>query len=241
MSQSAARAVNGEEEGCQGKGAGGGLRPGRSVARFVKHVNLQDNEIVEAGSKLTKTWRVRNDSDMPWPEQCELVCVGGDSSLVAEQTVSVRGGIQPGTETDISVQLNAPLATGTHQMFWRLRDKASGKRFGQRLWIKIAVGASSSSSSTEEETGSYVNLNAPSHLVSPVADNLAVALQQLKEMGFQHENANKRVLTRYHGNVERAVNHLTKYPPKNQGNDSELVQVEAQTTPTTTTTTPMEE
>lgn len=215
MSQSAVLAANQSDDN-----TGKTLRPGLSIARFIRHVTLPDNEVVEAGSAIQKTWRLRNDSDEPWPEQCQLICVGGDSSLLANQAVSVRGGIQPGTETDISINLSAPLSSGSHQMFWRLCDATTGKRFGQRLWIKITVN-SSSSSSAEEHDG-FVDLNSrmgnAQKLSAPFADNLTAAMQQLQDMGFIYEDVNKRVLTRFRGNVERAVNHLTKYPPKDKAN-----------------------
>jgi hypothetical protein len=41
--------------------------PVKAMARFVSHVTLPEGEKLPAGARVTKVWRVRNDSPRPWP------------------------------------------------------------------------------------------------------------------------------------------------------------------------------
>lgn len=179
-------------------------RKGRVLARFVKHVTIPDHTPVVCGTTFSKTWRVRNDSDASWPTNCELVPVGGETGalLVSTEGTPVRGSVQPGCEADITVTLIAPEKPGFVQGFWRLRDVDSNKKFGQRLWVSVLA---TQSSSDEED---FVAVTA--------ADNdldedpaVATAARQLQDMGFTDSALNHRLLQRYRGNVERAVEHLS--------------------------------
>lgn len=151
------------------------------------------------GQRFVKTWRFRNDRKMPWPEQVEAVFVGGDDALVIDQKpVPVRGSVEPGQEVDVSVDLIGPSEPGTYQAFYRLREVTTGRKFGQRVWANVSVPAPSS------ESDDFVDVDAfgPE---DPFPDAYNLALAQLQEMGFQDRPLNQRLLSRYHGNVERVL------------------------------------
>jgi len=167
----------------------------RSMVRFVKHVTIADGEDVQVDTKVTKVWRVRNDSNEHWPEQVELVHIGGDSFGFTDP-VAVRGRVAPGTECDINVELIVPSKPGLHDGYFRLRE-VNGKKFGQRIWISVR--AVTPTSDSED----YV-LATPSEVAEfPDAES------QLKEMGFVDSIQNRELLTRFRGNVERVVARLT--------------------------------
>jgi len=101
----------------------------RPVATFVKHVNYSKPEIIEPGTKITKTWRVRNDGQTVWPVGTVLVHVGG-SEVPAESKSVLVPLAAPGEEIDVSVDLIP--TEQTFISFWRLRT-AEGERFGNRM------------------------------------------------------------------------------------------------------------
>lgn len=138
---------------------------GKCLARFVSHVTIPDGTIVEAGTSFLKIWSVRNDGNQPWPTRCELVAVGGgggkgkgsgrrhedDRGAVenadGNPTKLARGAafsiphsaVLPSKEVSIALDFRAPKEPGLYQVFFRLRDAAHGKKFGQRLWFSIMV------------------------------------------------------------------------------------------------------
>jgi len=89
------------------------------------------------GESIVFTWRVRNDSTLPWPPTTELQLIGGD--MVSVQTVPIAESLQPGQEGEVSAVVNAPGLAGLYQCFFRLAAPGSG-RFGQRLWAEMNVG-----------------------------------------------------------------------------------------------------
>lgn len=174
----------------------------RMIARFLKHITVPDGSSVTQGQALTKTWRFRNDSDTPWPANCEIVPVGGDTHVTTTEVVAIRGGVTPGQEIDVSVPIQAPDRSGVYQAYFRLRE-VNGKKFGQRVWVNFVVPASSS------DGEDFITIQTHSDTATAEYNQ---ALKQLEDMGFVDSVRNTEVLTRFHGNVERAVNHLARNP-----------------------------
>lgn len=113
------------------------------MARFVKDVTMPDGSEIAPCSTFFKTWRVRNDGEVDWPEGCHLVSAGGDRMVDPKlgddynfrQEVPV---VVAGSEVDLTVELWAPSATGRHVSYFRL-ENPGGSYFGQRLWSDIRV------------------------------------------------------------------------------------------------------
>jgi len=109
------------------------------MARFVSHVTLADRSVVAPGKEVVKTWCLRNDSDEPWPAPVELALVGGSGEEMGSPVfVPIEGGLNPGDEREISINLVTPTRTGLYEAFWRLREQ-SGRKFGQRVWCILQV------------------------------------------------------------------------------------------------------
>lgn len=114
----------------------------KPMARYIRDVTFPDGTSIQPGSILLKTWRIRNDGVVTWPQGTVLACAGGDLLAphdLAQPVVSAM----PGDEVDITVQLRAPQVTGRHVAYFRLRTP-DGTYFGQRIWADVRV--------TEEES-----------------------------------------------------------------------------------------
>eukprot|EP00300_Choanocystis_sp_HF-7_P042484 c9238_g1_i1.p1 GENE.c9238_g1_i1~~c9238_g1_i1.p1 ORF type:complete len:439 (+),score=81.52 c9238_g1_i1:29-1318(+) len=176
----------------------------RMRARFVKHVTVENDSVVNPGDEFTKTWRVRNESSVAWPENVELVVVGGDVSLAVQPSVTVHGGVPPNTEADVSVACRAPTTAGNYQTFWRLKE-VDGRRFGQRLGLSVMVGGATTSSDVQSDFE-----------IVGSGSEFATQMKRLKDFGLEDSESNARLLARFKGNVERVVAHTQ---PGNESND----------------------
>ena len=80
--------------------------PGNSkpALRFVRHVTCPDGTLVPPSVPFCKTWRVRNDGKIAWPEGSVLVHSSGDQ-LTYEEPVALETLPGPGEEVDITVNL----------------------------------------------------------------------------------------------------------------------------------------
>ncbi len=87
-------------------------------AAFVADVTVPDNTRFEKSAAFTKTWRLRNAGNTPWPADTRLVFESGQQ-LGTINEVAV-GEVAAGANADISVELNAPDADGAYQGVWRL-------------------------------------------------------------------------------------------------------------------------
>ena len=46
--------------------------------KFIDHVNFRSSETVDAGAKIVKVWKVKNDGKCSWPEKTVLKCQKGE-------------------------------------------------------------------------------------------------------------------------------------------------------------------
>lgn len=120
----------------------GSFRSRTNQKLIKKQQNLYWNagENLVSGSTCNKVWRVRNDSQQPWPLGAKLVYVSGKAAdrLSPQDSYPVSVALAPGQEADISVEIVAPAAPGKYEAFWRLQGP-KGKKFGQRLGCSILV------------------------------------------------------------------------------------------------------
>jgi len=135
----------------------------KPALRFVRHVTCPDGTLVPPSVPFCKTWRVRNDGKIAWPEGSVLVHSSGDQ-LTYEEPVALETLPGPGEEVDITVNLKSPGCTGRFVSYFRMQTKEKAW-FGQRLWTDIIV--------TDDETDWHVvSLNSQSS--SPVVSANAV-------------------------------------------------------------------
>lgn len=112
-------------------------------AEFVRDVSVPDGTEFSSGSKLTKTWRLKNIGTCTWTTGYALVFVNGDA-MSAPASVSLKNDVRPGETVDVSVELVAPSKPGSYKGNWMLRD-ASGRLFGlgesqdKAFWVSLKV------------------------------------------------------------------------------------------------------
>ena len=76
----------------------------KPALRFVRHVTCPDGSLVPPSVPFCKTWRVRNDGKIAWPEGSVLVHSSGDQ-LTYEEPVALETLPGPGEEVEITVNL----------------------------------------------------------------------------------------------------------------------------------------
>jgi len=106
------------------------------LSRYVQDVTVPDGSSVDAGIHFVKIWKLRNEGQLAWPEGTYLEFVGGDK-LSSEEEVLVPP-VNPGSEIDVAVDMNAPSKPGRYVSYWRLCT-SDGSRFGQRVWVDVYV------------------------------------------------------------------------------------------------------
>ena len=108
----------------------------RVSASFVADNNIPDGHVLAAGTRFQKSWKVKNDGDVAWPNNTELVFVGGDRlGTSAQASYAVGSVVQVGEEVDVKVDFKAPDFPGKYTSYWRFKD-GEGKIFGHRMWCE---------------------------------------------------------------------------------------------------------
>jgi hypothetical protein len=103
---------------------------------FVKDITIGEGESITPNTKFTKTWRLQNSGDEPWPTGCSLRFVTGEL-FGPNDSVSVQA-LLPGEMVDISIEMISPIETGIHQGQWRMCT-TSGLYFGEQIWVILQV------------------------------------------------------------------------------------------------------
>ena len=111
--------------------------------KFIKDVTIPDDMDLAPGEHFEKTWRLQNAGSCPWTIGYLLYFEGGDAMGGPSSQELTTKTIQPGDTLDITVNLVAPLETGTYQGDWMLRN-VKGEGFGvgeysKAFWVKINV------------------------------------------------------------------------------------------------------
>ncbi len=97
-------------------------------AVFVKDISVPDGTFFQPGEQFIKTWRLKNIGTCTWTTSYGLVFLRGDNmNGVATTTLTAK--VKPGQTIDVSVELTAPLETGSYRGYWMLRNK-TGDIFG---------------------------------------------------------------------------------------------------------------
>lgn len=111
------------------------------AAGFIQDVTIPDGAKVSAGQPFTKTWRLRNNGTCTWNTSYAMVFVSGNP-LSAPAVVSLPGNVPPNATVDLSINMQAPTATGKYMSNWKLRN-STGTVFGvvgdQPFFVQIEV------------------------------------------------------------------------------------------------------
>ena len=111
-------------------------------AGFVAET-IPDGTDFDPGEEFTKTWTLENTGSCTWNANYDVVFVEGDAMGATASTPLTSGTVKPGETIKISIDLNAPIAAGTHRGDFKLRDQ-DGVLFGigekdGNFWVKIDV------------------------------------------------------------------------------------------------------
>ncbi|KAL8041897.1 hypothetical protein ABFX02_09G014700 [Erythranthe guttata] len=107
---------------------------------FVEDVSVAEGSIVPPSTRFTKTWRMRNNGLVVWPEETLLVWTGGHvlSHALSFEVGVPATGLPVGHDLDFSVEFTSPELKGYYTSYWIMKSP-SGEQFGELIWIYIQV------------------------------------------------------------------------------------------------------
>jgi hypothetical protein len=107
---------------------------------FEGDVTIPDGSVLKPGEDFTKQWAIRNTGNCTWDEGYALVFIAGDQAIDPVSFEFKKGAdfVSPGEGINIGVPLTAPLAEGSYQGHWRMRDD-KGYYFGTVLSVYFEV------------------------------------------------------------------------------------------------------
>ncbi|KAL6541989.1 hypothetical protein OROGR_011475 [Orobanche gracilis] len=185
-------------------------------SRFIRDVNVFDGTVMAPSTPFTKIWRMRNNGTVVWPQNVQLVWIGGDrlnNELAADVQIPVAG-LMTDEELEVAVDFVSPELPGRYISYWRM-TLPSGQKFGQRVWVLIQVDASLREEAPHENVRN-LNLN-----LSPLSSSLdgteIINVEPRPMVEYGPSGANKSI------KVEQLVQPNTEQELKFPINDSLLV------------------
>ena len=112
-------------------------------AEFLADVSVPDESEFIPGERFTKTWKLKNTGDRIWTPDYSVIFIDGDL-MGGPAYFQIPHRVPPGEEVDVSVELTAPIASGSYRGNWKLKNK-NGELFGvsengeQPFWVDIIV------------------------------------------------------------------------------------------------------
>lgn len=109
-------------------------------AVFVADNSVDDGHVFTPGTVFVKSWRLRNNGSVAWPETTVVEFVGGERCAIedSQNPMSYKvGKVETGALVDIIVDhMKAPSAKGRFTSYWRLKTEVDGVAFGDQLWCE---------------------------------------------------------------------------------------------------------
>jgi hypothetical protein len=119
-------------------------------------ITVPDDTKMAPGQVFSKTWRLENAGSCQWTTRYTVVYFSG-ALLGASRVNPFPGAVQPGRTVDITVDMVAPLNSGTYQGNWELSDP-QGTLFGlgpdgnAPFWVRVIVVAPATATPTTVDT-----------------------------------------------------------------------------------------
>jgi len=107
-------------------------------AVFIADNSVEDGHVFPAGAEFVKSWRLRNNGSVDWPESTVVAFIGGDRCGTSKSSpVEYHvGSVAAGAFVDVHVEdMKAP-SSGRYVSYWRLRDNTTYQVFGDQLWCE---------------------------------------------------------------------------------------------------------
>ncbi len=151
--------------------------------------NMTAPPVLQPGQPFTKGWRLRNVGTCPWTTGFNLAFAFGNvpAAQMGGQPIPVTRNVNPGETFDFQVNLIAPVAPGTYQGFWNMRN-AANQQFGETVWVGITV------------PGAPTPTPAPTQTPSPniVFNASPTAITAGQPVTFQWSTSNVQAVYFYH-------------------------------------------
>ena len=103
---------------------------------FVSDASVLDNTQMTAGQIFIKSWKVKNTGSCSWSTGYQIIHAYGEKLGSLPTALSTE--VLPGGEAEISINLKAPLKTGTYGGYFRLANN-NGIPFGTVLTVIIVI------------------------------------------------------------------------------------------------------
>jgi ABC-type amino acid transport substrate-binding protein/heat shock protein HslJ len=185
-------------------------------AQWVADLSFDDKNmtappVLNPGQPFTKGWRMRNSGTCTWTTGYALAYTSGNvpAAQMGGQPIPVTRDVRPGETFDFQVNLIAPIAPGTYQGFWNMRN-AQNQRFGETVWVGITVrGAATATPAPTQTPVPNISFTAnPTSITAGQAVLFQWAVENVRAVFFFHEGQDWR----NHGVA--GVGQSTEYPPR---------------------------
>ncbi|PKO17299.1 MAG: hypothetical protein CVU39_05975 [Chloroflexi bacterium HGW-Chloroflexi-10] len=120
--------------------------PNPNKMEFIGDVTIPDGQIVPAGGKFVKTWKLKNTGSTTWTENFKLRLWAGQS-YGAATSILLGKEVKSNTETEISIEFTAPTKAGEYISMWILSDSTEAN-FGVPFYVKFVVGTPATATAT---------------------------------------------------------------------------------------------
>ncbi len=124
------------------------LAPNPNKMEFLGDVTIPDGQVIPAGSKFIKTWRVKNIGTTTWTANYKIRNWAG-ARYGAAASILLGKEVKPNETTEISIEFTAPLNSGEYTSWWILSDEDEAN-FGQTFYVKFVVGVVASPTITQQ-------------------------------------------------------------------------------------------
>jgi ABC-type amino acid transport substrate-binding protein len=172
--------------------------PCRDGAAWVADLSYDDKNmtappVMQPGQPFTKGWRMKNVGTCAWTTGFKLAYSYGNvpAAQMGGQPVPVTKPINPGETFDFYVNLIAPIAPGTYQGFWNMRNTANEK-FGETVWVGITVpGAPTPTPAPTQTPSPNIVFNAnPTSITAGQPVTFDWSTSNVKAVYFYHDGEN---------------------------------------------------
>ncbi|XP_022083572.1 uncharacterized protein C6orf106 homolog isoform X2 [Acanthaster planci] len=103
---------------------------------LIKDVTIGEGESITPDTEFTKTWRVKNNGEEPWPPGISLRFTSGHQ-LGPHDHIFLEN-LEPQQTLDISIRMKSPSKCGLYQGQWRMCT-TTGFFFGETIWVILDV------------------------------------------------------------------------------------------------------
>ena len=185
-------------------------------AQWVADLSFDDKNmtappVLNPGQPFTKGWRMRNNGTCTWTTGYALAYTSGNvpAAQMGGQPIPVTREVRPGETFDFQVNLIAPIAPGTYQGFWNMRN-AQSQRFGETVWVGITVpGAATPTPAPTQTPVASINFTAnPTTITAGQSVLFQWSVSNVQAVFFYHEGQDWR----NHGVA--GVGQSTEFPPR---------------------------